>query len=141
LLTRQRAWREVGPPAPAATNATTTTSSLEEGTSTTFCGTCCHLQRTVSIQLEDDITVTELRFRVLADLDVCESCDAFGGTSSRNDDGSIDVCLFDADGLDGPAEVGSCYTRGGTVELGPVQVLGARGENFEPIEPPTVATE
>ncbi len=109
---------------------------VTSSTSTTHCGTCCQLEESGSVEIEDELVLTELLVRVQTTADpaffeTCFFCDPEFGSIVALDDG-IAFCLSSPRGVETPTTI---LCDGFRTFTGPGEVLRARGENFEPIDP------
>jgi len=104
-------------------------------TTSTFCGTCCGLYDTGTLLLTSDHTVTELIVRVPGNAGPdCLWCDR--GSGDPVGDGTVEFCITEPFGLDGPGTLSQCQTNQGDVLPGPGVVIRALGLDFKPIDPP-----
>lgn len=119
-------------------------------TSTPFCGTCCNLDELGTLRMqENEPTITELRVRVRHDYDGdCFECYSIDPTGIRTEayvpgyqkEGEFrEICIIDHDGIQGPFDFATCEGYG-DFDFGPVEVLFARGKNFERLATPPVIT-
>lgn len=133
--------RSVGALESHTTVSNTESISAASSVSTTSfsCGTCCNTPVVGNIELVDDVKVTELRVRLQGDVDsTCLYCEAWGSEIVDRDDGTVEFCIFRPEGIQGPTVLSPCFGNVGSITPGPAEVLRARGENFETIEPPAV---
>jgi hypothetical protein len=126
-----------------AVSVTETAMAASSVSTTSFsCGTCCSTPVVGEIKLMDDVKVTELRVRLQGDVDsTCLACEAWGSEIVDRDDGTVEFCIFRPEGIQGPTVLSPCFGNVGSITPGPAEVLRARGENFEPIDAPTVVNE
>jgi hypothetical protein len=115
-------------------------------TSTTTCGTCCDYFAEANVNLASEVTVTELLVRFqggpsseCADDLTCDQVVEAGGPGyTRADEGTVEICLSDSDGIDGPIALSHCSATAGFFVQGPAEVLRALDEDFRPIDPAPV---
>jgi hypothetical protein len=94
------------------------------------------------IELADAVNVTELRVRLQGDVDsTCLYCEAWGSEIVDRDDGTVEFCIFRQEGIEGPTVLSPCFGNVGSITPGPAEVLRARGQNFDPIDPPVVIND
>jgi hypothetical protein len=130
--------------APITARTVTETSVVTSSVSTSSftCGTCCNTPIVGEIELTDAVNVTELRVRLQGDVDsTCLYCEAPGSEIIDRDDGTVEFCIFRQEGIEGPTILSSCFGNVGSITPGPAEVLRARGQNFEPIDPPAVVND
>jgi hypothetical protein len=131
---------------------TSVSATQETVTSSTTCETCCDFSDDATFTLESDVVVSELVLRFASGRDPscfedvsCGFDPAIEGPSYEKflDDGdTVEVCISDSDGFDGPGSLGQCTVNTGFITGGPAEVVRALDADLKPIVPaPAVGVE
>jgi len=129
---------------PGARGRSISVETLALATTSTTCGTCCDYGVTASLNMQASRSVSEIEF-VLA-LDGAEPCpfEASDCELTVATDGpgfvrkvgrTLEVCLADSTGIDAAAEVMRCELLVPSYGSPPIEVLRARDDTLEALDP------